>query len=261
MPDFLKQMAEQSLLRTVEARRVTGAAEMRRAAERMPPARRLQLGERFAVIAEIKRAAPSAGVLREDVDVSVRAAQYERAGACAISVLTEPEKFRGSLADLRQASAATALPVMRKDFLLDPYQVYEARANGADGVLLIAAMLDDVALKEALFVAGYLGMFALVEAFDELDIERAQLAGAELIGVNCRNLRDLSVEFERFEKLRRLIDPDRRAVAESGITTADEFVRVHELGYHAALIGSLLMREDDPVAALTALRGFVEVSQ
>lgn len=261
MPDFLSQMARISADRLGEERRMTTQADMRRAAESMPPARELRLGNEIAVIAEIKRAAPSAGVLRAEVDVAQRARQYELAGASAISVLTEPDKFGGSLVDLRVASAGANLPVMRKDFLVDPYQVYEARTNGADGVLLIAATLDDATLRESLSVAGYLGMFALVEAFDELDIERAQLAGAELIGVNCRNLRDLSVDFRRFGDLRALIDPDRRAVAESGINTREEFREVEALGYHAALIGSALMREDDPIAALKKIRGKYEASK
>ena len=254
MPDFLQQMARASARRVAEARSATPEKEMRRAAEHMRPARELRFGDELEVIAEVKRAAPSAGVLRESVSVIDRVRRYERASAAAVSILTEPTRFRGSLADLREAVGATSLPVMRKDFLVEPYQVFEARANGADGVLLIAAMLDDYTLKETLSVAAYLGMFALVEAFSELDIERAQLAGAEFVGVNCRNLRDLSVDFERFRKLREYIDPDRYAVAESGITSTARFAGVRELGYHAALIGSALMREDDPGAVLMKLR-------
>ena len=261
MPDFLDQMARSSADRLGVARQVTTESDMRRAAESMPPARELRLGNDFGVIAEVKRAAPSAGVLRAEVDVAERARQYEQAGAKAVSVLTEPDRFGGSLIDLRSASAGTSLPVMRKDFLVDPYQIYEARANGADGVLLITAVLDDSTLRESLSVAAYLGMFALVEAFNELDIERAQVAGAELIGVNCRNLRDLSVDFKRFKDLRDLIDPDRRAVAESGINTREEFREVESLGYHAALIGSALMREEDPTATLQRLRGECEASR
>jgi indole-3-glycerol phosphate synthase len=254
MPDFLQQMAESSARRAAHALQATNLCDMRGNAEHMPPARRLVVSG-FGLIAEIKRAAPSAGRLIGKLDVARRARQYEQAGAAAVSVLTEPQKFLGSLQDLREASAATALPVMRKDFLVQPYQVFEARANGADGVLLIAALLDDAALKEMIELAAYLGMFALVEAFDEVDIERAQGAGAELVGVNCRNLRSLAIDFQRFELLRPLIDPDRIAVAESGITSREELLRVQELGYHAALVGSALMREDDPVAAIGRLRG------
>ena len=230
---------------------------MRRAAEHMPPTRKPQFDE-FGVIAEIKRAAPSAGELRSQVNVAEVVQQYSNASATAISVLTEPSRFTGSLADLREASAASETPVMRKDFLLQPYQLYEARANGADGVLLIAAILDDDTLREMLGICDYLGLFALVEAFSELDIERAQFCGAEIVGVNCRNLRDLSVEFGRFESLRSRIDPDRIAIAESGIATNADLSKVKSLNYHAALIGSALMRDDEPGSALRRLLGKTE---
>ena len=256
MPDFLKSMAKASAERVAAARRRTSDAAIREAAEQAAPARRLRLGEEFGVIAEIKRSAPSSGKLAETVDVAARTAAYERAGAVAVSVLTEPASFGGDLRDLREAATA-GLPVMRKDFLVDAYQLFEARANGADGVLLIAAILDDAQLRDLLSVAEYLGLFALVEAFDQLDVERAQCAGAELVGVNCRNLRDLSVEFARFERLRPLIDSDRKAIAESGITAPEQLAAVGELGYHAALVGSALMRQADPAAALRQLLGTV----
>jgi len=256
MPDFLQRMAKASAERVAAARRRTSDAAIRDAAEHSAPARRLRLGEVFGVIAEIKRSAPSSGRLAEAVDVAARAQAYERAGAVAVSVLTEPVSFGGDLHDLREAATA-GLPVMRKDFLVDAYQLYEARAHGADGVLLIAAILDDGQLRELLGVSEYLGLFALVEAFDEVDVERAQCAGAELVGVNCRNLRDLSVEFARFERLRPLIDRDRKAVAESGITAPEQLTAVRELGYHAALVGSALMRQADPAAALRQLLGTV----
>lgn len=256
MPDFLQSMAKASAERVAAARRRISDAAIREAAEHAAPARRLRLGEDFGVIAEIKRSAPSSGRLAEAVDVAARAQAYERAGAVAVSVLTEPASFGGDLRDLREAATA-GLPVMRKDFLVDAYQLYEARAHGADGVLLIAAILDDNQLRELLGVAEYLGLFALVEAFDEVDVERAQCAGAELVGVNCRNLRDLSVEFARFERLRPLIDRDRKAVAESGITAPEQLTAVRELGYHAALVGSALMRQADPAAALRQLLGTV----
>lgn len=253
MSDFLGTMAGASAKRITRARQITPDREIRDAAESAPPPREFPFGVRAAVIAEIKRAAPSVGTLQGKCDVAARAAAYEKAGAAAISVLTEPTKFLGSLQDLRDVRSATDLPVMRKDFLVEPYQLYEARANGADGVLLIAAMLDDHALNEMLQVADYLGIFALVEAFSELDAERAQAAGAQIIGINCRNLRDLSVEFERFEQLRGFIDRDRTAVAESGITNHEHLSRVLDLDYDAALIGSALMRENDPAAALAAM--------
>ncbi len=256
MPDFLQSMAKASVERVAAAHRRISDAAIREAAEHAAPAKRLRLGEEFGVIAEIKRSAPSSGRLAEGVNVAARAQAYERAGAVAVSVLTEPASFGGDLRDLREAASA-GLPVMRKDFLVDAYQLYEARAHGADGVLLIAAILDDNQLRELLGVAEYLGLFALVEAFDEVDVERAQCAGAELVGVNCRNLRDLSVDFARFARLRPLIDRDRKAVAESGITAPEQLTAVRELGYHAALVGSALMRQADPAAALRQLLGTV----
>jgi indole-3-glycerol phosphate synthase len=254
MPDFLQQMAESSARRAAQAAARMPLCDMRAAAEHMPPARALRLTE-FGLIAEIKRAAPSSGTLAADVDVAARAGQYESAGAAAISVLTEPDRFLGTLADLRAAREATSLPVMRKDFLVNAYQVFEARANGADGVLLIAAMLGDDTLSEMLQAAAYLGMFALVEAFDARDVERAQDAAAELVGINCRDLRTLAVDFTRFERLLPLVDRERTTVAESGITSATDLERVRTLGYHAALVGSALMRDEDPVAAIGRLRG------
>lgn len=254
MPDFLTQMADSSAERAARTRAETPEGEMRRAAEHMPPTRRLQLDD-FGVIAEVKRAAPSTGVLQEQADVASIAREYASAGASAISVLTEPSRFNGDLKDLRDVRAVSDAPVMRKDFLVQPYQLFEARANGADGVLLIAAILDDDTLREMLGICEYLGLFALVEAFGELDVERAQLAGADIVGINCRNLRDLSVDFARFERLRAYIDPDRIAVAESGISSHEELAHVRELGYRAALIGSALMRESEPGAALQRLLG------
>lgn len=262
MPDFLEAMAAESARRTAQARAITPEAEMRRAAEAMPPARPLTLpGGDVAVIAEVKRVSPAAGELQSGVDVSAQVQSYASAGAAAISVLTEPNHFHGTLEDLRVARATTSLPLMRKDFIGDAYQLYEARAAGADGALLIAAMLSDRELKHYLRVCDYLGLFALVECFDAADVSRAQGAGASVVGINCRNLRDLSVEFTRFEKLRSLIAPGNVAVAESGIATPAEFEAVRGMGYHAALIGSALMKSADPVAALARLRGHVLVTR
>lgn len=256
MADFLREMHDSSMRRAADARTITPEAEMRRAAESMPPARPLcfSAGE-CAVIAEVKRAAPSTGDLKLAVDVAAQAAAYQHAGAAAISVLTEPSHFKGSLTDLRAAREAVGLPMMRKDFIADAYQLYEARAAGADGVLLIVPMLSDRALHHFLRVCEYLGLFALVECFDAADLARAQATDAGLVGLNCRNLRDLSIDFARFERLRGHIEPGRVAIAESGINTPAEFARVRELGYDAALIGSALMRGPDPAQSLRALTG------
>lgn len=256
MADFLREMHESSVRRAAAARAFTPEAEMRRAAESMPPAHPLRFSaDACAVIAEVKRAAPSAGDLRVTVDVTAQASAYQHAGAAAISVLTEPSHFKGSLADLRAAREAVSVPVMRKDFVADAYQLYEARAAGADGVLLIVPMLSDRALRHFLRVCEYLSLFALLESFDEHDLARAQATDASLIGLNCRNLRDLSIDFARFGRLRGHIESGRVAIAESGINTPAEFARVRALGYDAALIGSALMRDSDPARTLRALTG------
>lgn len=248
-------MAASSHARVGQARTRTPEAEMRTLAEQSPPPRKpLFRPGTLAVIAEIKRVSPARGVLNAAVNVADRAREYQHAAVAAISVLTEPSRFGGSLDDLRAARAAVQTPLLRKDFIVEAYQLHEARAHGADGVLLIVRMLDDAQLRDLLALAEYLGLFALVEAFDARDIERAQAAGARMIGVNCRNLADLSIDFARLAALRPNIDASRLAVAESGITNAREFARVAELGYHAALIGSALMQGRNGQAALHALR-------
>lgn len=254
MGDFLREMADASAARAAAAEAAISTERLRRKIAAMPPPRGLSLprGE-LSVIAEIKRASPSLGMLNPRTDVGRRAKAYAAAGAAAISVLTEPEKFLGRDKDLRTAGAA-GLPVMRKDFLVNEYQVAQARGLGADGVLLIAAILSDVYLRKMLTLAGRLGLFALVEAFDERDIGRALAAGATLVGVNCRNLRDLSVDFSRLEKLRPRIPAGVKAVAESGIAAPEQFKAVKELGYDAALIGSALMKDGNTGETLRKLR-------
>ncbi len=239
MPDFLQTMADLSRKR---AAKLAPHAELVRRASDRPAPRPLSLRPgRLEVIAEIKRRAPSAGTLNEHVDVAAQANAYASAGACAISVLTEPSEFLGRNEDITHASRAGA-PIMRKDFLVSPGQILEARALGADGVLLIAAILPGRELAIMLQAANEAGLFALVEAFDKTDIQRAAEVGSRFIVVNCRNLRDLSIEFARFEQLRGLIPKGAQAVAESGITSAQQFAQVRALGYDAALIGSALMK-------------------
>ncbi|MCC6574594.1 MAG: indole-3-glycerol-phosphate synthase [Planctomycetes bacterium] len=254
MADFLREMADASAERAAAAEELFPAEMLFRSAFEQPPTRQINFkrGE-LAVIAEIKRASPAAGVFNHDVDVAAQAKAYRSAGASAVSVLTEPVKFLGRDEDVREAQVA-GLPVMRKDFLVSEYQVAQARLLGADGVLLIAGILSDVYLRKMLRLAGELGMFALVEAFDERDLQRALTAGANLIGVNCRNLRDLSVDFSRFEKLRPRIPAAVKAVAESGITTPEQFKTVKNLGYDGVLIGSALMKEGDAGKTLARLR-------
>lgn len=254
MPDFLQQMAYRSRRMVDLKRRMRTEEQLAGAASRLLPTRTLNL-EGFSVIAEFKRSSPKTFRLHRAPDIEKSTRAYEKAGATAVSVLTERKYFEGSVDDLRAARTACGLPVMCKDFLVDPWQVLEARVAGADGVLLIAAILDDATLVEMLRLCREHSMFALVEAFDALDLERAQSAGAEIVGVNCRDLRDLSVDFVRFAELRRLIDSDRIAIAESGISTPQQLQDVRALGYRGALIGSALMRADDPADELKRLLG------
>ncbi len=220
----------------------------------------------FDVIAEIKRRSPAEGALAADDDdveatVAARAAVYADAGACAISVLTEPERFDGDLSHLAAAAGAAtprSVPVMRKDFLTDPYQVFEARAAGAGGVLLITAMLSDESLGEMLDAAEEAGLFALIEAFDADDIERGCALASNrdaviLQGLNTRNLHTLDVDMARLDRLAHHFPDTWPAVAESGVAGPADAARIRGLGYRLALVGTALMRADDPGQALGAL--------
>lgn len=208
---------------------------------------------RVNVIAEFKRRSPSKGVLREDLH-PVRAAQgYEVAGAAALSVLTEEEFFGGSLDDLRQARAATLLPTLRKDFVVDPYQVWEAWISGADALLLIVAALDDAELRRLLGVVREAGLASLVEVHDERELRRALDAGARVVGVNNRDLKTLHVDLDTSLRLAALIPDDVVAVSESGLRTGDDVRRLRDAGYDAFLVGEHLMTSPDPGDALEHL--------
>jgi indole-3-glycerol phosphate synthase len=261
MSDFLDTMKRASRVRVLEAVRALPLAALRERALATPPAPRLRPSAAgFDLIAEIKRQSPSAGVLeRGPISVAARAVSYAKGGAAAVSVLTEPVRFGGELAHL--ASAAVALephgvPAMRKDFLVDAYQVYEARAAGAGGVLLIVRMLDDRELEALARAAEECGLFVLLEAFDEADLARGGRVGqgeAVLMGLNARDLATLAVDAGRFERLRGAFPSGRLRVAESGIDDAAGAARVAALGYDLALVGSALMRADDPQALLAGM--------
>jgi len=242
-----------------EVRALRGArAELAECAGRADPprgfARALRSGRGPRVVAEFKRASPSRGEIRPGADPAEIARAYEAAGAAALSVLTDREFFRGDLDDLRRARAACRLPVLRKDFTIDPLQLLEARASGADAVLLIVAALGDAELRELLACAHDLALDALVEVHDEPELERALAVGAELIGINNRDLRDFKTDVGVTRALLPLA-AGRTVVSESGLDSAETLRALEASGAAAFLVGEALMREPDPGAALRRLRG------
>jgi indole-3-glycerol phosphate synthase len=213
-------------------------------------------GPQIAVIAEFKRRSPSAGTLRESADVVEMARAYERAGALAMSVLTEEAHFGGSLEDLRAARAACGLPVLRKDFIVDAYQLYEARAAGADAVLLIVAALGSTELERLHGLARELELDVLVEVHEAQELSRALAVGGEVIGINNRDLRDFSVDVERTFALLEEMPAGVTVVSESGISGPEQLERLHRAGVAAVLVGGTLMRAADPEQALRALKSY-----
>ncbi len=207
-------------------------------------------GGPLRVIAELKRASPSRGILRQQYNCEAIAQSYEVAGASALSVLTEERYFLGSLGDLESVRAAVRLPVLRKDFILDDYQIYESVAAGADALLLIVAALSDEDLRRFLELCQGLRIAPLVEVHEESELERALRAGAKIIGVNNRDLKTLEVDLEISLRLRPKIPAGSIAVSESGIKTWEDLGHIAEAGYHAALIGERFMTTSDPGAAL-----------
>lgn len=262
--DFVRT---QTVLDTILAHKVeeiaarkarASAATVMAAARAASPPRDMRAAVRrdtVALIAEIKRASPSRGVLSAAFDPLALAMIYAAHGAAAISVLTDERFFGGDLAHLTAVRAAVSVPVLRKDFVLDLYQVYEARAAGADAVLLIVAALDDARLADLHALIVELGMAALVEVHDEAELERALALGAPLIGVNNRDLRTFTVDLATTERLARLVPPDVTLVAESGIFTADDVRRMGTAGAHAVLVGEALVTAPDVAARVRELSG------
>ena len=258
MADVL-EMIVAATRRIVAARRERehDAALEARASQRQPQTGRfreaLSVPDRINVIAECKRRSPSRGVLRADYDPVALAIAYERAGAAALSILTEPTFFDGALDHLAAVREAVRLPLLRKDFIIDSYQLLEARANGADAILLIVAALSESDLRTLLSAARAFGLAALVEVHGEAEVERALEAGAEIIGVNNRNLRTLEVDVHVSERAAAKIPSSVVAVSESGIKTAADVSRLQALGYRAVLIGERFMTAANPGAALSDL--------
>jgi len=262
---FLDEMADASRERVRAAKQSRSEAALEADARQSPAPPRLRLDRSgFDLIAEVKLRSPAAGRLgRQGEDLAARVTAYARAGAAAISVLTEPSRFDGSLEHLASATRALAphaVPALRKDFLVDPYQVLEARALGAGGVLVIVRMLSRSAIDALLDCAGSLGLFVLLEAFDARDIERVcelteahDGANALLAGVNCRDLATLQVLPQRLQELAPLLPARALRVAESGVATAADARQVVAAGYQLALVGSALMQAQDPQALAGAV--------
>lgn len=255
MSGFLAEMAAESARRVGEAE---SSGDLARRVESSPPARPLSLAPAgFDVIAEVKLASPSAGMLAAGGEEKVvgLAREYAAAGAAAVSVLTEETRFGGSLSHLEAVSAAVDIPVMRKDFLIDPVQITEARASGASGVLLIARMLRGGLLGEMTDLALSMGMFVLLEVFDRTDLDSASSVFDRdvLIGVNCRDLTSLRVDPARFRDMAGELPGHLTSVAESGIADTRDVTMVADLGYAAALVGSALVSDGSPGGLLSRL--------
>ena len=261
-PDILKRILARKVEEIDERNRTLDLqAISRRASEADPPRGFLaSLRGRIdaglpAVIAEIKKASPSRGVLREDFDPEQIAASYARGGAAALSVLTDVNFFMGADSYLQQARAICSLPVLRKDFVIDPYQVYEARMLGADCILLIVAALGDVMLRELMQLAVHLGMDVLVEVHDREELERVLRLPAPLVGINNRDLRSFETSLKVTLGLLELIPEDRLVVTESGIHTAADVALLRSRGVNAFLVGEAFMRAPEPGERLAELFG------
>jgi indole-3-glycerol phosphate synthase len=254
----LDQIVASTRLRVAEAKRTTDLRELERRAEaHVPRGFRRALADRSrtsaAVIAELKKASPSRGLIRATFDAAELARELEAAGAAALSVLTDEEFFQGSLENLQKASSGTKLPCLRKDFIVDEFQLLEARAASADAILLIVAVLSQAELSDLIAKARTLSLDVLCEAHDRDELLRAVDAGCDLIGVNNRDLRSFKVDPQTTFRLAELIPKDVIGVAESGIAISADIAKLRAVGYRAFLIGESLMRAESPGKALRSL--------
>ena len=260
MADILQKIAAYKRDEIVAAKRARPLAAMERDAKAADAprgflhaiAQRLAGGD-YALIAEIKKASPSRGLIRQDFDPASLAKAYQSGGATCLSVLTDQPSFAGALGHMRQARAVTALPVLRKDFMYDPYQVTEARAYGADCILIIMAAVDDTCAAELETAAAAFAMDCLLEVHDESELQRALRLKSKLIGINNRDLKTFQTTLSTCERLAALIPPDRVIVGESGIFTRHDLARLAKAGISTFLVGESLMRQSDVAAATRAL--------
>jgi len=258
---FLQDIIEVKRGRVGSRKRLIDPAELKEQAVRVrenAEPHRLQkallVGNRINIIAEIKRASPSRGPINEGIDVADTAKCYEKGGACAISVLTEEDFFKGSLEDLRRVRDAVDLPVLRKDFIFDEFQIYEAAEAGADAILLIATGLDDEVLEELYNMAGeILGLDVLMEIHTVEELERVKKIGAKVIGVNNRNLHSFDVSLDVSRELIKYAPEGTLIIAESGLKSRGEIIELNKLGFDGFLIGEILMKAGNPEQALKEL--------
>lgn len=259
--NILDQLADYARQRVEEAKRQTPLAEIKRQALALPKGdfrfEKALAKPGLSFICECKKASPSKGLIAADFPYLQIAKEYEAAGADAISVLTEPKWFLGSDRYLKEIASAVSTPCLRKDFTVDDYMIYEAKLLGASAVLLLCAILDDAQLREYLALCDGLGLSALVEAHDEAEVDRALNAGARILGVNNRDLKNFTVDTENSRRLRARIPEDVLFVSESGVRTAEDVARLAAIGADAVLIGETLMRAPDKTAKLRELKGLL----
>lgn len=257
--NILDQLAEHARYRTEQAKQKVSLSEMKERALSMPKGdfffERALRKPGISFICECKKASPSKGLIAPDFPYLQIAREYEAAGADCISVLTEPKWFLGSDAYLKEIAEAVQIPCLRKDFTVDEYMIYEAKALGASAVLLICAILGAAQMREYMAVCETLGLSALVEAHDEAEAEMAVSAGARIIGVNNRNLKDFTVDTENSRRLRSMIPEDVLFVSESGVSGPGDVERLVQIGADAVLVGEALMRASDKREMLSKLRG------
>lgn len=260
MRDILQEIAEKTRERMEAQKRLLPLAEIKAMAadsntETDYPFEAVLKKPGISFICEVKKASPSKGVIAENFPYKEIAKKYETAGADALSVLTEPFYFLGSNTYLKEIRRKTALPILRKDFMVDEYMIYEAKVLGADAVLLICSILSDMQLSEYRGLARSLGMTALIETHDEKEVSRAKACGAKVIGVNNRNLRDFTVDLSQSLRLRELVPEETLFISESGIKTPEDVRRLKENGTDAVLIGETLMRSGNVEETLRQLAG------
>ena len=259
MANILNQLADRARFRVSEEKNKVPLQEIRRQAEALSsdtgfPFEKALAQDGISFICEVKKASPSRGLIAPDFPYREIAREYEKAGASAISCLTEPEYFLGSSRYLQEIAGAVSIPVLRKDFTVDPYMIYRAKVLGASAVLLICAILSEEQIKEGIQVADSLGLSALVEAHDSGQVEMALRAGARIVGVNNRDLRDFTVDIHNSTRLRSLVPPEVLFVSESGIRTPEDVAELYRSGTNAVLIGETLMRSKDKAGELLKLR-------